>query len=853
MHDGLPKNLAEITGSLGLEMLVRQLLEEDIEDWELDELDDMFMEAPPERLEVVVGCIKRLISVYEEYERVLPHAYAYNSLLGSLVKLDDINQVLHYYDRGINFCIENDQKLTGKSLIENTLAYIMCSSVSSDVKLSVLATSSTFFRRYKYNNDLIKAYINAAYTFAESNAYSSAYRALEDAEQVAIDESEDELRLTVLSVMAGISLLEGDLDFSLKVADDALEILDQKGLKGSIDLLANMATAYQRKDEFDKAIRIYKSSLASAVESHPEAITQLSTNLSICHRKTGKTEEAIDDIKLARKYAHLIESDSETLLELELVAAANHVAVDGFDEASACITSSAKALDVILSKVVRLHFRRGLRQRFTNRIEPLICSLPSSGAASDLLWALAAVRNSSVCDWMHLLDWTQQILTLATVPGGIKQELKECVLRLKTDGAPFLMERAEKYDDPFNLCGPPSPWEKFCFLVETLLLEYGAPPPYFEASVEKKVCLLKQRLDGKCVIVLDIRNSLLFIAGDRYFRYDLSHSDCESYYKALVGYRFESLSIAEFSSSIDKMSSILADAFESAGANLCITENAEFIYMPNPLYEFSLMPSVVKVAERKGISLDSGWTIRVSPILYPRTADSLQIERVVGVPDDPSKLLLSEEEIRNVSSNLNASCVIVGKDSEDTFLSEMETADALVITTHGFPLANFRDPYFASLGGPETNHVISTNSIQSSYTSFQYQLVLMNSCHSSASNPSKLKGGMVNDAASFPILMLMNKQSAIVASSWRVLDKVSYIFSHLFSLNISTGLSVQRSYMKAVLDLSQLSQGEAIQVLSQIASPEVRMKCLDGTQPKQLQSMVNHPYCYGTFQLFTLF
>lgn len=852
MHEGLPTNIEGIKSPLELESLVRHLLEEGIDDYELDELDDLFAKATPDMHGLVMGCAKKLISVYEEYGRILPLAYTYNTLLGSLVMLDDINQVLHYYERGVNFCLENDQELAGISLIENALSYIMCSSASSDIKLSILAITSIFFRRYEYHDDLVKAFINAAYTFAENNAYDSAYRALRDAEQAAIDASDIKLRLTVLSVTAGISLQEGDLDYSLKMAESALEVLDEKSLKDHVDLLGNMATAYQRKEHYFKALQIYESLLPS-VESHPETASNLFINRSICHRKIGKTKEAIDDITLARKYVHHLEADDEALLELELVAAANYVAAGEFDEGIACIASSANALDVTLSKALRLHFRRGMRQRFTNRIEPLICSLPQSGAADKLLWAVAVCRSNSVCDWMHLLDWIQGILNHEIVPEEVKQELNECVVQLKNYGVPFLAEHREKYDDPFEMCGLPSPWDKFCFMVERLQLEYGASNPYCEASTERTVCLLQKRLDEGCVIVLHVRDSLLFIAGNRFFRYDLLRSDCASYFKDLVGYRFCSITTPEFSQSIDKMSTILADAIECAEDNLCISEHAEFIYMPDPLDAFSIVPSVVKIMVRKNVSSDTGWTIRISPILYPKSTDVFHIERVVGIPDDPSELLLSVEEIRNIASNIDASYSVVGKDSEDEFLSEMETADALVITTHGFPLANFSDPYFASLGGPEARHIINTESIQRSYTSFPYQLVLMNSCHSAASSPSRSRGGLAHDSASFPILMLMNKQSVVVASSWRVLDKVSYIFSHLFSLNLSIGLSIQRSFLKAVLDLSRLSQDEAMVVLSQIISEEARTKCITDTNPNQLQAMVRHPYSYGTFQLFTLF
>ncbi len=851
MNDRLPKNISEIKDPFEFECLVRHLLDEGIEDYELDELDDLFAESPLEDRRLVVRCVERLIVIYAEFQQVVPLAYAYNTLLGSLAMLDDINRVLHYYEGAINFCLETDQKLAGRSLVENTLAYIMCSSISSDVKLSVLAITSKFLATYEYYDDLLKVFISAAYTFAENNAYDSAYRALEDAEQIAIEKSDPQSRLTVLSVAAGISLQEGNLNYSLQVAEEVLLILEEWGLEGNPDLLANMATAYQRKDQFDKAIQIYES-IIHKVDSHPEIASQLFINLSICHRKTGKTKEAINDIKLARKYVHHMDADDESLLELELVAAANYAAAEEFDEGLACIVSAAVALDVTLRKVVRLHFRRGFRQRFTNRIEPLLCSLPPSGTADKLLWAVAVCRNNSVSDWMHLLDWIQEIMNLETIPEDIKQKLRESVVQLKNYGVPFLVEHLEKYDDPF-MHGLRSPWEKFCFLLEKLQLNYGVSFPYSAASTEKTVHLLKKRLDEQCVIVVHVRDSIFFITGNRYFRYDLLRSDCSSYYKDLISYRFEMKKTSEFSSSIEQMNSILTDAFKSAAANLRVDGNAEFIYMPDPFDSLPIMPSFVKVAESKRQSSDEGWTIRISPILYPKSKDSLHIERVVGVSDDPSVLLLSVEEIQNVSSNLRASYCLVEKDSKDAFISEMSTADALIITTHGFPLANFKHPYFASLSGPDGLHVISTERIQRSYASFPYQLVMMNSCHSASSIPSKRNGGMAHDVASFPILMLMNKRSSVVASSWRVLDKISYIFSHLFSLNISIGFSIQRSFLKAVLDLSELSQDEAMNILSQIVSPEVRMKCTGSIHPNQLRSMVSHPYSYGTFQLFTLF
>jgi CHAT domain-containing protein len=242
--------------------------------------------------------------------------------------------------------------------------------------------------------------------------------------------------------------------------------------------------------------------------------------------------------------------------------------------------------------------------------------------------------------------------------------------------------------------------------------------------------------------------------------------------------------------------------------------------------------------------------LRVAPILYKRSCTKVLIERIVGIPDDPGELLLAEAELNHISKIFDqAICTFVNKTDEEPFLEAMKAADALVITTHGFPLANFKDPYFASLGGPDIRHVINTATIQREFIDLPYSLVLINSCHGTASRPK----GPSYDMVSFPVLMLMNKTSSIIASSWKTLDKISYLFSHVLFETLKENSDIDSAYMEALLKLATMDGDRALDVLAGIEDEKIRDKVITESSKENLNQMLHHPYCYGTFQLYTLF
>jgi len=835
-----------IEDASNFEKVIREAIDGGVSDPELDEVDDRLianLNSGEPNISAIIACCERLLNIYAEYNKDELRAFTFSTLIAAHIRNDDIASTISAMEMGVKYSLDVKAPNPGYSIVKNALPYIMCSDVAVDTKLTTLAVCTKFLAEYMLHEELIKAYINAAYIFAENGAYPAAYRVLEDAEAAAENIPGGAATIEVLSVRVGIVLQEGAPEPCLKIGHEVIKTIEEKGLTAPIDLLANVATAYQRYEAPEKAIELYEQIFDKVKASQPSNMTKLAANLSICRRKMGDIEGALREESVAREYSEFAAEDKEALLELELVTAVNHVANGDHEIVMSSLASSAQLLDQLMSKSLRLNYRRGWRQRFINRIEPIICSLPTSGVVHDLLGPLAVCRSNAVSDWMHFLDWAKEISSNPAVPGEKRAELEKYVSRLKDVGTPFVYEYYEKYDDPFQRMAIPSPWGRLSTLVEDLVASYGVARPYDDALIGKKIILFKERLAEGNVLVLWLRSSLLFIRGESYFRYELGRAVEKSFFEKLISYRFNSVTMREMAEAIAEISNRLTDALESADNVLKFPAKCQFIYMPDAFDRLSLVPSFVKRGS-------TDWGLRVAPILYKRSCAEVLIERMVGIPDHPEELLLAEAELNHISKIFDqAVCTFVDKTDEESFLKAMKTADALVITTHGFPLANFKDPYFASLGGPNIRHVINTATIQREFINLPYSLVLINSCHGTASLPK----GPSYDMVSFPVLMLMNKTSSVIASSWKTLDKISYIFSHVLFETLKKHSGIDSAYMEALLKLATMDGDQAFDVLAGIEDEEIRERIITGSSKENLNQMLHHPYCYGTFQLFTLF
>jgi tetratricopeptide (TPR) repeat protein len=826
---------------------VETLLSEEIDDCFLDELDDKMIEASKENITQVEKLCNVLIELYEKYTRNFPLAYTYNTLLGCFSYGGDTARVLETLDSAIEHCTKVSAIQAGLSAIENTTNYIFSSDLPVEVKLSLIARCKDFYLKFELYEELVESHIAAAYLFSDHGAFQSAYRTLNDAEETAKDLNELRLFGRVVSTAVAVSLQEGDNKFAINTGLECIDFLETHGEHPPSEMLFNIGTAYQREDKPEKALEFYESCTEFGDKQLWEAQTK--TNIAICKRKLGDIDGAISAASTARVILATLPEEHESLFELELVAANNFITASEHAEVLESLNRAVLHIEALVNGSVRLHYRRGVRERYVNRIEPMLRQLPSEGSAAPLYKLLALCRTSAASDWLHLLDWRDDALANDNIPDPLKERLTESVDAIKNFGAPFLYGFREKYDDPFGAGMPTLPWEEFTSLLVTLRESYGLPAPYETSSAEMGAELLKRRceVEGSCCII-SLKTALLFLHNGRYFIAHLDRENSKNFFGQLHMYRSGQRSLQEFAPVLAAISSSLGGAFDLAVNKLTLEGCQEIIFMPDQLECVPLVPSIMGNATLRAKVADGSLTFRVAPIFYEGKPDGAPLRTMVGISDGNSDLPLSASELENIAQigqlkRLNPD----GRTPDD--LSEV---DLVAITTHGNPITSFTDPIFSNLGGSDSDKNLYFETIQSNYVLAPYKLALLNSCYSGTSSAKNyFKQFSTHEMPSFPTLFLLNRRAAVIACEWRVIDKVAYIFSDTFFKEISKGLDIKQAYSNSISIISSLPGREAREVLSNRPG----LASGDTSEPlpsaEYFDSMLPHPYCYGTFQLYT--
>ncbi|MBS4057073.1 MAG: hypothetical protein KGZ82_07140 [Bacteroidales bacterium] len=201
-----------IEDATNFEKVIREAIAGGVSDSELDEVDDQLianLNSGKPDIGAVIACCERLLNVYAEYNKDELKSFTFSTLVAAHIRNDDITSTISTMEMGVKFSLDVKAPNPCYSIVKNALPYIMCSDVAVDTKLTTLALCTKFLDEYMLHDELIKAYINAAYMFAENGAYPAAYRVLEDAEVAAENIPGGAATIEVLSVRVGIVLQEG--------------------------------------------------------------------------------------------------------------------------------------------------------------------------------------------------------------------------------------------------------------------------------------------------------------------------------------------------------------------------------------------------------------------------------------------------------------------------------------------------------------------------------------------------------------------------------------------------------------------------------------------------------------------
>lgn len=693
--------------------------------------------------------------------------------------------------------------------------------------------------------------LRSALLYSRHGASQAAYRAIADVESQAHETGSQPLLARALQAAVAVSCEEGDADSAINAGRQALAILAELDAGPPVALLGNLGTAFMRTGDTVNG-ELYLRRALNESEADSGIHSMLMVNLAACLRKAGKTADAQAIIAEARA-AHDGTRDPESLLELELVAA--RIFAESGDTAAVgtALAAAARAFDQMLRHVLRFHHRRGLRERYLPRFDGLMAAMPDEGPAGEALEALVACRGNAIGDWLALLEWSRR--TAALVQTDEAAALEQALEGLRGEGVPHLFGFLEKYDDVW---GPRNPagyqWDRLSQIIATLNGRSG--PALGQASQAAMIDAVRRRLaEGNCIMAITHAGDpmLWSFHGGRYRRTALPADTRSGWHAALLRFSRGETGRQEFAGALDAWLDAVSPLIGAVLDDLASGGVRSIRY----LQDFGPSPPVTALAMRHPDLLErmrqGMFEVRLVAALV-LSAEHHQISGgVAAIVDCDSELLLPRHEAAAFAEAANFPPPVVIDTGATGELPELVgVAQVLIVSTHGTPVNNYTDPYFASIGG-KTPHPVSISRLQAHGDRLGLRLVLLNACYSGAGSARNFQQRFrTADAVSFPAWSLLSGRTIACASAWRTSDTAQYLFSRFAGEGLGAGLPPSGAVTAAMARLHLVTRDEAIAALSAIADSADRARATGRLANAPQHGAFSHPYLGGAMVIHSL-
>ena len=131
-----------------------------------------------------------------------------------------------------------------------------------------------------------------------------------------------------------------------------------------------------------------------------------------------------------------------------------------------------------------------------------------------------------------------------------------------------------------------------------------------------------------------------------------------------------------------------------------------------------------------------------------------------------------------------------------------------------------------------------------------HKLVVLGTCHSGGLVNNNFQGTFrTHDLIGFPTVFLLNGQSEVVAASWEILDRFNLVFTSLLAPGLN-GVPPAQAVSMALAKLFELPIEELSELLRRALSAKFE---LTPVALSQIDIMRHQPFCYGSYQTYTLF
>lgn len=816
-------------------------------DFDLDAIDVALQKVTGE-FEDARACAYIAVEVLSSENRPWPLAYALNTAVCASCISGDTERVRRYLKQLVELAIAKGVDLPALSAAEN-VGRLLPGNAKADHVPNVLHEVVRLYAQLGEIDKAIKNLIEVAHLFADFGAFQPAYHSLGRAEELAREHRLLQPYADAVTAMYAICILEEDHAYAEQIWPSLVHMYSELGNPVPTHLAINRATLLFQTGHHQLARTAYEEALA-AMPACDAARPMALMNLSACLRELGEPDPSGELMATARALMASCENvDPEYRLELELIASKNAIARSDPAEAFACLHRGVMHLDAAVALVEKLHYRRGLRDRYILRIESLLARLPVTGYAKDVVPVIATTRANRVSDWLHFLEWAAA-LALKLSPQE-RDELDRLVDRLAQQGSPHLFGFLEKYDDPMSAISKPDPWRDIAEYADKAIARHGVNRPFQDATSERSIAAIRERLNEGYAVVVNLLNAghkILLILGNRYVLCELPEAQSHAFHWALVQHRQEPGKTKALAQAVGDYQTALLDALAPVLGELVEVNCKGVIFIPDGM---DLTPINLVMVGHPGIRarMAAGeFDVRTCIALHPA-------KRVVSAPVaclgivENSDLQYARADVEGFFAGVGTVGTLMENPGWDAFAHRMASTDALVLSHHGVSVGLFKDPFFADMAGHGTRSIMSLMKLQSATFRWPHRIVVLGTCHSgSLANRNYQKTFRAHELMGFPVVFLLNGRSEVLAASWAILDRFNLLLTTLFAPGLREAHPSHAMSM-ALAKLVDLPGEELPDLLLRAFPPGTQ---ISHELLSQIDNLRQQPFCYGAYQTYTL-
>lgn len=730
-------------------------------------------------------------------------------------------------------------------LVQDIINFADGFGISLDQRPSVLSQVESVLHHYGKREEIADLYIQSAFIYSQHGASQAAYRCANDAEQIAHALQSLPLLARCYNALNTIACEEPDFRWAIGVGEKSLAAYQQAELDAPPALLSNLGVAHMNLDELDQATGYFEQAL-TCNDLSVELESAIRVNLSTCLRRRNQLPQAEAMLAVAES-STTIEGQPEYALELALSAAKLACVNADIPMLNQRLQVASKRLDQILANVLRLHHRRGLRERYITRIEALLHSLPANGPAADALLSVITTHGNAMADWLAILSWAEQIRQKPSFPPTLADQLDNILYRIRNIGAPHLYGFREKYDDPWDPNHCAGIWDEFSQLCARITA-LGLPQPLDMANSQSQAELCQTRLtQGHCLMVMTYAgdNALLwYFIGDRYQRVAIPLQSLSQWHFAQLEYANGSRSRRDFIKAMDELtralSSLLDPVFEDIANEKCVSIR----YIEDALRDLPLMLFALRNAKLTARMAEGDFQVRLVPAMVEPLVDNSPLSTTATIVNYREDLLLAPYEAGAFTRAAGLKPPLpLSADSGNNLASQIGQSDVLIVSTHGHSLAFLSDAYFAQLGILGESHIINVASLQEAAPDLPIRLAILNTCYSgSKSSRNYQKTFRTSDAVAIPNLFLLNRRAVALAGDWKISDTASFIIAHLIGEGLQHGYEPSAAVARAIALLPSMTQSRTVAILTDNLPESIQAEAISRLNAAPELGMFSLPY-----------